>query len=74
MIAYGGDPSTCPVRALQDWLDLAEIGEGPVFRAVDKSFRVAARALTAHSVALIVKRAAKKIGLDPEKFAGHSLR
>jgi integrase len=32
--AYGGDPSTCPVRALKDWLELAGIVEGPVFRPI----------------------------------------
>lgn len=74
VIAYGGEPNTCPVRALQDWLDLASLGEGPVFRAVTKAFRVGDRALTAHSVAVIVKRSAKRVGLDPECFAGHSLR
>lgn len=74
VIAYGGDLSTCPVRALRDWLNLAEIGEGPVFRRVTKSFRVGDRALTDHSVAVIVKRAAAKVGPNPEKFAGHSLR
>ena len=74
IIAYGGDPATCPVRALQDWLGLAEIGEGPVFRRVTKSFRVGDRALTDHSVAVIVKRTAVRVGLNPEKFAGHSLR
>lgn len=74
VIAYGSDPLTCPVRALQDWLELAGIGEGPVFRRVDKSFRVGDRALTDRSVALIVKRASARVGLAVECFAGHSLR
>jgi len=74
VIAYGGDPSTCPVRALEDWLEIAGIGEGPVFRAVNKRGKVNGRALTGHAVALIVKRAAKRAGLNPDLLAGHSLR
>jgi site-specific recombinase XerD len=30
--------------------------------------------LTAQSVALIVKHHARRVGLNPEQFAGHSLR
>jgi integrase len=74
MIAYGSDPATCPVRSLQDWLELAGIGEGPVFRSVDRHGRVSDRRLTDHAVAVVVKRSAKTAGLDPEHFSGHSLR
>ena len=63
-----------PVRAVQDWLDAAGITEGPVFRAVDRHGRISAAGLTAQSVALVVKRYADAAGLDPDEFAGHSLR
>jgi len=74
VIAYGSDPATCPVRSLQDWLELAGIGEGPVFRGVDRHGRVSDRRLTDHSVAVVVKRVAKKAGLTTELLSGHSLR
>jgi integrase len=74
VIAYGSDPATCPVRSLQDWLELAGIGEGPVFRSVNRHGSVSDQRLTDHSVAVIVKRAAKKAGLSAELFSGHSLR
>jgi integrase len=32
------------------------------------------RRLTAEGVALVVKRAAERAGLDPARYAGHSLR
>ncbi len=32
------------------------------------------RRLTAEGVALVVKRAAERAGLDPTRYAGHSLR
>ena len=62
-----------PVNAVQDWLKAAKIEDGPVFRSIDRHGRIGA-ALSAQSVALIVKRYAEAAGLDPQEFAGHSLR
>jgi site-specific recombinase XerD len=63
-----------PVEALRAWLDAAGVAEGPVFRRLVKGGRATADALSAESVADIVKRHAAVAGLDPEQFAGHSLR
>lgn len=74
-VPYGGTPATCPVRALEAWIAAGDIGSGPVFRgARGRSGRIGARRLCDRSVALIVKRAAKRADLDPQRFAGHSLR
>jgi integrase len=67
----------CPVRALQRWLELAGIVDGPLFRKVtcqDKLGRD--KSLTPQSVALILKSAVTRaIGADAARnFAGHSLR
>jgi site-specific recombinase XerD len=52
-----------PVEALEAWLDYSgRMGDDKLFGLCDKS------------VALIVKRYAKKAKLDPIEFAGHSLR
>ena len=67
-------PATCPVRALSAWLAAGAITAGPVFRYVDKGGQVHPEALSAQSVALVVKQAAKAAGLDPAHYAGHSLR
>ena len=64
----------CPVQALKDWLASACIAEGSIFRAVTRGDRVLADALSAQSVALIVKRAATRIGANADQFSGHSLR
>jgi len=72
-VAYGLRPETCPVRALQQWIQAAGITSGPVFRNVDRHGRVLGR-LTPQSVRLIVQRAAAAAGLDPEQYGGHSLR
>jgi integrase len=67
---------TCPVAALEAWLQASAGDErneqSPVFRAIDHG-RLAER-LSGQAVAEIVKRAAQRVGLDPAKFAGHSLR
>lgn len=65
--------ATCPVRAVQAWLEAVAITAGRVFRAVDRHGNVGA-ALSDQSVALIVKRRAGAVGLDPKDFSGHSLR
>jgi integrase len=73
-IPYGGRPRTCPVRAVRDWLDLSLLSEGPLFRPVNRFGEILPTRLTDQSVAFIVKRWALEAGLDPARFAGHSLR
>lgn len=73
-IPYGSNPETCPVRALQDWLKVANIIEGPVFRSVDRYKNINAKGMSDKSVALIVKKLAKAAGLDERRYSGHSLR
>jgi integrase len=73
-IAYGDRPDFCAVRSLRTWLNHAEITGGPIFRRIRAGDRLTGDRLTDRSVALIVKRHAEPLGLDPELFAGHSLR
>jgi integrase len=73
-IPYGSNPSTCPVRALNAWKNAAGTADGPLFRGVDRHGRVGSLRLHKDSVGLIVKRAAQAAGLDPARYAGHSLR
>ena len=72
-IPYGGNPATCPVRAVRAWLDEAAIVEGPVLRSVDRHGHIGGR-LSDRAVALVVQRHAAAHGLDPAKVGGHSLR
>ena len=82
-IGRGSSDATCPVSALQTWLKLARIGQGPLFRRVTGNGKnVGPDRLTDKQVARLVKRAALAAGVRadlPEgdraaKFAGHSLR
>ncbi len=63
-----------PVEAVQTWLAAAEISTGPVFRAVALGDRVSDVALADDSAARIVKRYARRVGLDAAAYSGHSLR
>jgi integrase len=73
-IVPGADPTTCPLRALRDWLDSAKLSSGPVFRAVDQKGRVSISGLHRDSIAYILKRAAARAGFKVKNIAGHSLR
>lgn len=74
-IAYGSNPDTCPVRILQDWLEAAQIKEGPLFRQINKYGQISKKRLASpHSVARIVKEYVHRIGLPEEQYSGHSLR
>jgi len=73
-IPYGANPDTCPVRTLQAWLENAAIAAGRVFRSINRHGRVQAGALAPADVARVVKKLAERAGLDPAKYAGHSLR
>jgi len=68
--------SRCPVKALTDWLSLAGIGSGPLFRAINRHDMVGDKALTPQSVALIVKSSVRMMAGDEaaKSVAGHSLR
>lgn len=83
----GNHPETCPVLTLHAWLDalLARgITTGPLFRRIDRYDNLGRAPhgrgdpqgrLTGQGVLLIVRRAAKRAGLDhASAFTGHSLR
>ena len=64
----------CPVKALERWLKLSGIVAGKLFRAVDRHGNVSPRGLSPHTVSRTVKARVAEIGLDPARYAGHSLR
>jgi site-specific recombinase XerD len=66
--------SACPVEAVRQWLERAEITAGPVFRPVRKGGRLMKEPLTPHSVCMIVKTYAGHAGFDAREFSAHSLR
>jgi site-specific recombinase XerD len=66
--------SYCPVQAVLDWLVVAEIGSGAVYRRMRRGDTLGGSRLTDQSVALVIKKLALRAGLEPGRYAGHSLR
>jgi integrase len=67
----------CPVKALRDWLELAGIMSGPLFRPINRHDQVVgSNALTPQSIALIVKSSVRMMSGDvaAKMISGHSLR
>ncbi len=73
-IPRGAHRATCPVTALQNWIEAAGIEEGPIFREVDRHGKVGTVAIHRDTVGAIIKRAVGRAGFREEGFAGHSLR
>lgn len=69
------DKQICPIELVRKYLEVSEIKAGPIFRRIDsRSDCYGDKALTPGVVMRIVKEYAERAGLDPDRFAGHSLR
>jgi len=64
----------CAVSTLTEWLQLASIDDGPVFRAVTKGNRPRPGRLNPESINALVQQAVARAGLDPAPYSAHSLR
>ena len=73
-IPYGSNPETCPVRTIQAWVEQTGIVAGPLLRSINRHGQVQPGRLSGIDVARVVKKLAERAGLDPAKYAGHSLR
>lgn len=73
-IPFASNRKRCAVGALRSWLKDAAITHGMVFRQVNQYGQVLGQGLSDQSVALVVKRCVKELGLKPADYSGHSLR
>lgn len=64
----------CPVDAYLNWLEVAGITQGPVFRAIDRWGNVSDRALAAHSLIPLLRGTLERCGLPSRIFSAHSMR
>jgi integrase len=71
-IPYGSSPATCPVIAINAWLEASELKEGFLFRSINRHGHLATY-LSDRAVAEIIKRNPALEGRS-DKFSGHSLR
>jgi integrase len=73
-VARGRYRHSCPVRAVQVWLELARLERGALLRQVSRSGRVLEHGISGDRIARLVKRSVAAAGLDPKRYSGHSLR
>ena len=64
----------CPVKNLNNWLNISKIKKGPIFVRFSKGSKITNLRLTDQSVALIIKEYLTKAGIDNKNYSGHSLR
>lgn len=67
------DTDYCPVQAVKEWIEAAEIKEGALFLTIDRHGNIKRRT-NDKTVARVVKKLAEAAGLNPQDYAGHSLR
>ncbi|MDH4569688.1 site-specific integrase [Pseudomonas sp. BN414] len=64
----------CPVQAYLDWVEVAEISEGPVFPGIDRWGHLSKQALHPHSVIPLLRAVLHGAGLSAALYSSHSLR
>lgn len=72
-IPFGRHEETCPVTALNKWIEKGCITEGALFRPINRHGSVGANQITEKAIALIVKKRGGRL-FDTGEIAGHSLR
>lgn len=75
-IRYGKTPETCPVRALQAWMEVRGESPGPVFVGMlsNGHINLRPRPMQGAAICQFVQRALQRIGVDPKPYGAHSLR
>jgi integrase len=64
----------CPVQAYVDWISLAGIARGPVFRSIDRWGNLGEDGLHPNSVVPLLRSVLHSAGLPAELYSSHSLR
>ena len=73
-LPYFDNSQYCPVVSLKNWIDIAKINSGSLFRRFTKGSRLTEKRLTDQTVALLIKEYLKLAGIDNKNYSGHSLR
>lgn len=64
----------CPVNAYLDWVNVAGLSHGPVFRRIDRWGNLAEDGLNAGSLIALLRRVMERVGVPAEQYTSHSLR
>lgn len=74
VIAVPSGKTLKPVERLKAWLAVRGNSAGPLFYQIDPQGRLTDQPMSDRSIARLIQKYAGRTGLDPEMFAGHSLR
>jgi len=64
----------CPVQAYVNWITVAGIAHGPVFRKLDRWGHLAEDGLNANSLIPLLRRIFNRAGVSGDLYTSHSLR
>ena len=71
----GSHEATDPYSAVKDWVAKRGDWEGPLFIGMrQRVVKPGSEALEGSTIALVIKNAAKRAGINPSIYSGHSLR
>ena len=73
-LPYFDNSNYCPVVSLKNWIDIARINSGALFRRFSKGSKLTEKRLTDQTVALLIKEYLQLAGIDNKNYSGHSLR
>ena len=73
-LPYFNNEIYCPVKNLQNWLEISKIKSGPIFRRFSKGLSLTDKRLSDQSLVLLMKKYLNIAGIENKNFAGHSLR
>ena len=73
-VPYFDNSQYCPVVSLKNWIDIARINSGALFRRFSKGSRLTEKRLTDQTVALLIKEYLQLAGIENKNYSGHSLR
>lgn len=64
----------CPVTAYLQWLEVAGIAHGPVFRKLDRWGNLGQAPLNSNSLIAVLRGMLARVGVPASLYSGHSLR
>lgn len=64
----------CPVQAYLDWIALAGLARGPVFRRLDRWGHLGESGLNPNSLIALLRQILRRAGVPAESYSSHSLR
>ncbi|KPX57547.1 MULTISPECIES: site-specific integrase [Pseudomonas syringae group] len=64
----------CPVEAYINWITIAGLASGPVFRGIDRWGNLSTEGINPHSLIPMLRRILAEAGLPAAMYSSHSLR